>query len=412
MYKHVHKQDYVGSRLAMDDDTSTDLMPFCMQLVHHSQWTSRRKFFGSSFVEIPLQRDIGKQFAVNSDKLDIDAMVFDSFHHAFNRSVTLPETYTGGIIRIYTDDVHTGYARLIREKDNTELLLSDFCSPNEDEMRHGPAILTDNKLNILKYKYGLSDSTIDGSRSAINNLISVDVVYAVHSPYWPVEATEWIIRTRSHGFPSNSVTKRIVRYGCDFVQVSHNRLSNNNKWRFSFSKAELFIIKSWSSSQRIVYTSLWVLNKKMASGNLCTYYFKTLMFWACEEKPAEFWCEDILIQSFCELLIEMMTWVKLKFCANYFIRGNNIMDHMIDKDLSYEIDALWRNLQSDQLISMLVETCGICEYASANVACHIESNAWINRGYVIYWRVNNLVDNYADLFCTDLPTVLQNALYT
>jgi len=42
---------------------------------------------------------------------------------------------------------------------------------------------------------------------------------------------------------------------------------------------------------------------------------------------------------------------------------------------------------------------------------HIESPAWINRAYVIHWRVFNPFDNYTDLFCTDLTSNLQNALY-
>ena len=63
----------------------------------------------------------------------------------------------------------------------------------------------------------------------------------------------------------------------------------------------------------------------IASSNLCTYNFKTLMFWACEEKPAQFWRDDLLVQSVCELLIEMMKWMKSKFCVNYFIPGNNMM---------------------------------------------------------------------------------------
>jgi len=57
--------------------------------------------------------------------LDMDAMTYNSSRHAVHRSVTFPESYTGSIVKIYTDDVHTGYVRLIREKDNTELQLSD-----------------------------------------------------------------------------------------------------------------------------------------------------------------------------------------------------------------------------------------------------------------------------------------------
>ena len=94
-----------------------------------------------------------------------------------------------------------------------------------------------------------------------------DNVPAVHSPYWPAEASEWITRTRRHDCPSKSAIKQVVRYGCDFVGVAHklscNR-ENNEECRFSFSMAELFIIRSWTRSQRIVYRVLRLMSKMIA----------------------------------------------------------------------------------------------------------------------------------------------------
>ena len=69
------------------------------------------------------------------------------------------------------------------------------------------------------------------------------------------------------------------------------------------------------------------------------------MFWACEEEPAQFWRDDLLVQSVCELLIEMLKCLKSKCHLNNFIPGSNIMDHLIDTDLSDEIDTLWETSQ-------------------------------------------------------------------
>jgi len=96
-----------------DDDSSKDLMTFCIQLDHHLQWRSVRPFFCGSCVEIPHYEIIGQKFGVNADMLDIDRMTYNNNGYALHRSVTVPETYTGSIIRIYTDDAHTGYVRLI-----------------------------------------------------------------------------------------------------------------------------------------------------------------------------------------------------------------------------------------------------------------------------------------------------------
>jgi len=119
------------------------------------------------------------------------------------------------------------------------------------------------------------------------------------------------------------------------------------------------------------------------------------MFLACEEKPSQFWSKNLLVKSVCELLIEMMKWVKLKFCVNYFIPGtcrptcNNMMDHLIDTDLSYEIDALQKASQSYQLICDILNTCRLHEFRSSNIASlmRIESPSWVKRAFVIYINV-------------------------
>ena len=77
--------------------------------------------------------------------------------------------------------------------------------------------------------------------------------------------------------------------------------------------AEVFIIHSWTRSQRIVYRVLRLVYKmieqKMHGRSddafLCSYYIKTLMLWACEERSKEFWAEQNLAQSIQQLLVEM-----------------------------------------------------------------------------------------------------------
>jgi len=404
-------------------------------------------------MEIPFSSVTGRQFEVEDELLDADQMIYNTSQYAaYPISVDVPEAYNGRIVRICTDDIHIGYVRLIREKDNSELLKSDLCTLDGDESMHGPAVLKNIHRILTQNKYSLSNNVADGIACERIKISFVDKVYAVHSPYWPVEAIEWVTRKRSNGFPSKSVIKQVIRHGCDFVQVSHNRLSDDNDWRFSFSKAELLIAQSWTMSQRIVYSTLWVLNKRIAVGvkqgnvkqenvkqenvkqendkqkndkqdnvkqendkpesKLCSYYFKTLMFWACEEKPTEFWQDDLLVDSVSELLIEMIKLVESRFCQNYFIPGNNMMDHLIDEDLFLEVDFLWITSQSGQLISEIINKFWLYEQVSVNRTYHMESPAWIKRTYVIHQRIYNVQDNYIDLFDCDLTTDLQNALCT
>jgi len=394
------------------DNASNYLLTFCMQLVHHSQLKWYRWFLSGSILEISPSAFSIKKYKVSADMLDVDLMVSNTRQYAFHRSVTVPPAYTGGIIRIYTDDVHPGYVRLIQEENNTEL-----SEIRQRELRklpgaeyiHGPAVLMNNSRFILERTFPLSNATDDKAECENIDIKSYDFVFFVHSPYWPVEASDWITRTHLYGFPSKSVIQQIVSYGCDFVQVSHNRLSNENEWRSSFSKAELFIVESLSVTQKIAYVSLWVLNKRfIASSKLCSYYFKTLMFWACEIKPTQFWHEDLLFQSLRELLIEMMQCVKSKFCVNYFIPANNMMDHLIDVDISVEVEALWRCLQSEQHIYEVIDSCRYVKLV--NWIFNIESPSWVNRAFLIYGRVDNVDDCFNYLYSTDLITDLQYAL--
>ena len=125
------------------------------------------------------------------------------------------------------------------------------------------------------------------------------------------------------------------------------------------SRAETLNIRSWKNAQRTAYRTLRIISKivekKIAkSANkesvLCTYYFKTLMLWACEERTKDFWAEHSLVPSIQQLLIEMTEWLSTKHCCNYFIPANNMMDHLVDTYVSCEVAALYEASLSSKLI--------------------------------------------------------------
>ena len=270
---------------------TTTIKHFCKQLIKHSQFKSKRNFVAGSFVEIPQQALGFKKFCASwRSLLDMDRMLYFTSSYAFPLSQSVPEAYIGQVIRFCSDGQHRGYTKLYCEKGNHKITVSDIGFNIKPQYRHGPA----EREPLGTLSNGMTTLT--------------DVVYSVHCPYWPVEAYEWVTRQRPHGLPSQSTIKEVVRYGCDFVQVSHNRVNSDpTEWRFSFSKAELIIIRSWTtvSEDCLPHTSHTVfieIKSRMDKTALCTYYFKTLMLWATEEKPPEFWYEHVLIDSVCELL--------------------------------------------------------------------------------------------------------------
>ena len=229
-----------------------------------------------------------------------------------------------------------------------------------------------------------------------------DDVHAIHSPYWPVEAYEWISRQRLHGLPSKSTIREVVKYGCDFVQVSHKSVNRDPaEWRFSFSRAELIIISSWTAYWRIIYRTIHALYKiiksRMDDSALCTYYFKTLMLWMAEVKP-NLQSQDLLFYYVCEILCELVNWLRVGFCPNYFIPSNNMIDHLTYNDLSADIDALCQLLQTRELIADVLHTSTAVEMFTANMIFCMELPMWICTSVVFYNQINNIEDNFTNLY--------------
>ena len=228
---------------------------FYQQLLRHSQLTERKIFLVGSMAELIIVEDsvIMIQFGLNKQEEDLDNMQYSINEYVFPRGRHVPESHSGEVLIIDSDAMHPEYTKLIRRLDSTEIV------QNRDRSKqyHGPAEIsyyTDDMEDVLS-----SLTRHEKENMSIYRCNILEKVYAVHSPYWPDEASEWGTRTRHYASPSKSVIKQVVRYGCDFVCVSHKLSPNKdklNEFRFSFSVAERIIIRYWTDSQRIVYRVL------------------------------------------------------------------------------------------------------------------------------------------------------------
>lgn len=191
-------------------------------------------------------------------------------------------------------------------------------------------------------------------RQEYNKITGVDFVPAIPCPVWPHEAAEWVIRKRCRGWPSPSLIERCVEQGCyNIVKKAHDNSNNPNiELRFSFSYAETELIPSWYPEQTEIYMSLKRI-KSFVSHNLSSfgqdysilssYHIKTLMFWSIEQKSSEFWAAENIVESSRQLLCEMIEWLIDRRCPNYFIRSNNMFNHITDNArLTRTIDELTR----------------------------------------------------------------------
>ena len=275
---------------------------------------------------------------------------------AFSRDVVTPHVDGFSFVTISTEGVHPGYARLLEEE--RELTYDDLLCG--EYFRCGPAFRRPGNT-IINRDLQIVPSTADGDRSSptrsdrkyfedyllrvvlMLTSMEVDEVHAIRCPVWPSQASEWLARSRRFDWPASSVVDEVLGIGCHLVFVPHKRSESGNKeFRFSFSKAEVILINSWSRSQQFVYHVLRLIKKSVYQALdsstginntiLCTYHFKTLMLWSCEERPPEFWNYDRLTTSIQELLCRMMEWMVEKTCPNYFMPQNQMMDHIADDD--------------------------------------------------------------------------------
>ena len=82
-------------------------------------------------------------------------------------------------------------------------------------------------------------------------VMSSDYVPAVHLPFWPSQASDWIIRSRV--FPPHDTIQSIADEGCQVVPRTSVGGDVHTEWRLSFSRAEATLAKLRSKEQQETY---------------------------------------------------------------------------------------------------------------------------------------------------------------
>ena len=96
-----------------------------------------------------------------------------------------------------------------------------------------------------------------------SELTKVDIVPSIRLLAWPSVAQSCISRDKKFPWPSSALVSEVQRNGCDLVHVSHRDYKHDiDQWRYSFSRAEVILIRSWTPTQQLVYHMLrYVANR-------------------------------------------------------------------------------------------------------------------------------------------------------
>ena len=274
------------------------------------------------------------------------------------------------------DASHKGYALLSSNKLSLPLEfrhVEEYCLQNSKFIESSQNVVPLRGFSLFS---AFDQGSITGpSYSLPCNIgsfnVNRDFVYGVKCPFWPSQAEEWLHRARPN-WPTDEVISSIAAQGCHVVPVgSHNSNLREYEWRFSFSVAELTLVRSLSKKQKMTYSLLKAVIKselKLREIDVfASYHLKTCLLWFLEKNGTRSWGEHSLGTSILELIDFLIEFYAHGSLPNYFISTNNMIDHRSSEDILKLCHAL-------QQVRDTI-TLSFCRYIESNQSLPVSFDA-------------------------------------
>ena len=170
--------------------------------------------------------------------------------------------------------------------------------------------------------------------------LHVDIVPSIKCDSWPRIAKDWNRRKRF--WPPKSLMNRIIQEGHHVVGKVSPGGDPGLEWRLSFSEAELTLAEHRTHIQKKIYYIFKTIFKENLgkSDVISTYYLKTIMMWAMEQNPPEYWREDNIGQAVLGLLDDLYQALLTRNLSHYFMPQLNLLRHISWDILDEEADDL------------------------------------------------------------------------
>ena len=275
--------------------------------------------------------------------------VVQSVHEISNTPALLYEDFL-----LCTENVRPGFALLRRIRQHT-VMLNPFLKPAIKMINNVEYLSSDEFLNILWHvsQYFHIDVKVVRQGPSMEQRfprqdpseLGTDKVASIHCCFWPNDASEWINRSRSFGWPTSDVISSIVDFGCHLVAVGHPQSETKlMEWRLSFSIAERTLVWSFNHVQMQCYAILKLILKqfiklKCSPQNqvLCSYFIKTFLFWKYETTPLNFWCRSNFRECIIYLLREFTQCIHKGDIRHYFLPRFNLLSVKLTPEAQTEL---------------------------------------------------------------------------
>ena len=119
-----------------------------------------------------------------------------------------------------------------------------------------------------------------------------DMLLALPLTGWPLVATEWKIRQRK--WPEKEQVDHLSSLPCHLIPKPMKE-GDDEHWRFSFSRQELYLASILPYKARITYVALKYIFKKhlkKMSHGLKSYHMLTVFLWFMEDTNPEMWKDE------------------------------------------------------------------------------------------------------------------------
>ncbi|KAL3880425.1 hypothetical protein ACJMK2_032663 [Sinanodonta woodiana] len=171
------------------------------------------------------------------------------------------------------------------------------------------------------------------SQPIITNGTPVDNVYAFPLQDWPAQASHWMERCGTNGWPPQNIVTPIVQSGCHIVPKGFKGSpSYHMEWCISFAVHEKSILQLFSITQKHFYILLKIMAKDLKErfptlqDVLTSYTMKTVAMWQVELHHTRDWDRLHVLDRVMEALSFLKSCVENLNLPAYFIPENNLFE--------------------------------------------------------------------------------------